>query len=273
MSNRVFNKLRDWHNPMWLLGMQLMALWPHWVWMARRSVDGSDEPWGVVALLTLMGMVIADRQRLRPQLSAAVMVIAGCLSLASALCMPFVPPIITAAMAIMSVVALLSGMLPEQRPRAALATMALLALPLTASLNFYFGYPLRWLCAHGAAGMLSIAGWQVTPEGAALLWNGKTILVDAPCAGIAMLWVGCYVAALMSYVYRASLWRTAFNLLGAAVIVLLGNVVRNAALFFKEAGIAELPGWTHEGIGLLLFGCVLLLMAKLFSWRSHVQLR
>jgi exosortase len=225
----------------------------------------------MVALLTLIVLVFADRERLADRLSPAVLAIAGALSVAAALCSAALPPIIGAAIAMLAVVALLAGMLPPQRSRAALAVMALLALPLTASLNFYFGYPLRWICSHGAAALLSCAGLQVTPEGAALLWSNKTILVDAPCAGIAMLWVGLYAAALMSYGYRASSLRTAINLAAAALIVVAGNTVRNAALFFKEAGIAALPEWTHAAIGLLLFGLSFLLMYHLFSWRPHAQ--
>jgi len=265
------SRLPAWRNPLWLLGMLLAALWPHWVWMGRRSVDGSDEPWGVIALLTLIALVMVDRQRLSVRLSAPVLALAGGLTLIAALSIALMPPIVCAALAMLALVALLAGMLPPQRPRAALAVLALMALPLTASLNFYFGYPLRWLCSHGAAALLSALGLQVTPAGATLLWSGKTILVDAPCAGIAMLWVGLYVAALMSYVYRASAWRTGLNLMAATVIVVAGNTARNAALFFKEAGIADLPHWTHEGIGLMLFAFAFLLMYYLFSWRSHAD--
>lgn len=261
--------LRDWQSPLCLLGLQLAALWPHWVWMARRTVDGSDEPWGVVALLTLIALVVADRRRLATRLSGPVLGAAAAFSLAAALSLGWLPPILSAAIAMLAVVVLLVGMLPPQRTRLALVALALLALPLTASLNFYFGYPLRWLCAQGAAALLAVGGLQVAPQGAALLWDGKTILVDAPCAGIAMLWVGVYVAALMSYLYRASALRTVCNLAAATLIVVAGNTVRNAVLFIKETGVVALPDWTHEGIGLLLFGVALFSMFQLFSWRPH----
>jgi exosortase/archaeosortase family protein len=260
-----------WRNPVWLLGLLLAALWPHWIWMARRTVDGSDEPWGLVALLTIVVMVVVDRRRLAERMSGTVLALAASLTLLAALCTYHAPPIVAGAIAILSVTTLLAGMLPPERPRAALAVMALLALPLVASLNFYLGYPLRWLCSHGVAALLSVTGWQVTPEGAALLWNGKTILVDAPCAGIAMLWVGVYAAALMSYAYRASTARTVLNLLAATAIMVAGNLVRNSALFFKEVGIVSLPQWTHEAIGLLVFGLMCWAMYHLFSWRRHAH--
>ena len=50
-------------NPWSLLLLQLAALWPHWNWMARRSGDGSDEPWGVVALLVVGVLVWMDRSQ------------------------------------------------------------------------------------------------------------------------------------------------------------------------------------------------------------------
>jgi exosortase len=254
-------------SPLWLLALQLAALWPHWLWMARRAGDGSDDPWGVVALLALAALVWLDRQRLAPRPHGASLAGAGGLSVAAALGLAFLPPIVAAGLALLAVAALLAGMLPPERPRAALAFLALLTLPLAASLNFYLGYPLRWLCAQGAAALLSMAGWQATPEGAVLLWNGQTILVDAPCAGVAMLWVGLFAAALLSYLYRASTSRTAFNLGMALVLVVAANVLRNALLFFKEAGIVSLPGWTHDALGLLAFGLALWPLYLIVAWR------
>lgn len=263
------SKLATWRSPLWLLGIQLIALWPHWMWMTRRMLDGSDEPWGMLALLAMMTLVAVDRHRLRAYPSEAILVTAGLLSLLAAWGTAYLPPMIAAALAMLAVAALMTGLLPFDRPRAPIALLALLALPLTASLNFYFGYPLRWLCGQGSVALLSSIGWHVTAEGAALLWNGKIILVDAPCAGIAMLWVGLFTAALLSYLHRASLLRTAFNAVAAIAIVLIGNTMRNTVLFFKESGIADLPHWTHEGIGLLLFALMFVTMYWLFSWRSN----
>lgn len=134
--------------------------------------------------------------------------------------------------------------------------LALLALPLVASLNFYLGYPLRWLCAQASALALSTLGLAVTPQGASLLWNGQTVLIDAPCAGIAMLWIGLYLAALFSYLSHSGFVRSCVNLVLAVIIVISANILRNTLLFYKEAGIVHLPHWTHEAIGLLIFGLI-----------------
>jgi len=42
-------RLRPVH-PAWLLALQAAALWPIWLWYAKRTADGSDEPWGLLAL-------------------------------------------------------------------------------------------------------------------------------------------------------------------------------------------------------------------------------
>lgn len=266
------NRLSNWHHPVWRLALLLAALWPHWMWMARRTADGSDESWGILALLTLGALVLVDRTRIAARLSGTTQAVVAILSVGAALCTSFLPPIIGAALAMLAVATLLAGMLPPQRPRAAMAMLALLALPLTASLNFYLGYPLRWLCSLGSAALLSLAGLEVTPEGAALLWNGKTVLVDAPCAGIAMLWVGMYAAVLLSYLYRASVRRMSLNLAASSVVVIAGNTVRNAALFIKEAEIVHLPAWTHDAIGLAVFGGIVFLIFKTCSWRPYACL-
>ncbi|MGZ8270505.1 MAG: hypothetical protein ACXW1T_04930, partial [Methylophilus sp.] len=53
-----------------LLASTILAAWPHWLWMVRRSTDGSDDPWGIVALLTLVALVYLDKEKLRvPQTS------------------------------------------------------------------------------------------------------------------------------------------------------------------------------------------------------------
>jgi hypothetical protein len=45
------------------LALLLAALWPHLAWIARRLTDGSDEPWGILALATVLtvgGLALAQ---------------------------------------------------------------------------------------------------------------------------------------------------------------------------------------------------------------------
>lgn len=231
-----------------LLGGLVLALWPHWIYMARRLVDGSDEPWGILALATVLVLVARDRAELSvPTRSALVASAAlGVLAAAASLAMP---DLAAAAIAMLALALFLVHALPG-RPATPLVALLLLALPVIASLQFYLGFPLRAFTAHAATLVLALAGVDASAAGAAIVHRGTTVLVDAPCAGIGMLWIGSYTAALLSYLARADGARTAINAVAAALLVLAANVARNAALFFPEAGLVQWPAWSHEAIGL-----------------------
>jgi exosortase/archaeosortase family protein len=231
-----------------LLGGLVLALWPHWIYMARRLVDGSDEPWGILALATVLVLVARDRAELSvPTRSALVASAAlGVLAAAASLAMP---DLAAAAIAMLALALFLVHALPG-RPATPLVALLLLALPVIASLQFYLGFPLRAFTAHAATLVLALAGVDASAAGAAIVHRGTTVLVDAPCAGIGMLWIGSYTAALLSYLARADGTRTAINAVAAALLVLAANVARNAALFFPEAGFVQWPAWSHEAIGL-----------------------
>ena len=146
--------------------------------------------------------------------------------------------------------------------------LLLLALPVIASLQFYLGYPLRLATAHAAAPLLGLGGIDAAAAGAALLWHGQTVLVDPPCAGIGMLWVGSWSAALLSYLNGASARRTLLNGIFAAVVVFAANVLRNVLLFFPEAGLLQAPAWLHAAIGLAAFAAALLPIVAFTHWRT-----
>ena len=263
-------RLRDLPREWWLLGLLLAALWPHGVWLARRLTDGSDEPWGLLALATVLVLVLRARRELVTPTRAALLA-GGALAVPAALATFVVPPIFAAGAAMLSLAAFLASALP-QRPAAPMATLLLLSLPVIASLQFYLGYPLRLATAHAAAPLLALAGVDAQASGAALLWQGRTILVDPPCAGIGMLWVGSWAAALLSYLNDASARRTLANGCVAAAAVFVANVLRNALLFFPEAGLVPAPAWLHPAIGLAAFAAALLPILALAS-RERFALR
>jgi exosortase/archaeosortase family protein len=231
-----------------LLGGLLLALWPHWIYMARRMVDGSDEPWGILALATVLVLVARDRAALSVPTRSAL-VASAALAVAAAAANLVLPDLAAAAVAMLALALFLVHALPG-RPATPLVALLLLALPVVASLQFYLGFPLRVFTAHAATLVLALAGVEANAAGAAILHHGTTVLVDAPCAGIGMLWIGSYTAALLSYLARADGARTATNAVAAALLVLAANVARNAALFFPEARLVQWPAWSHEAIGL-----------------------
>jgi exosortase/archaeosortase family protein len=233
------------------LAMLLAALWPHWGWMAWRMTDGSDEPWGVVALVTVLLLLVQARAQLRPP-PGRTLAIAAVITVAAACATALVPPIFAAALAVLAVGLLFSGQLP-QRSAAPLLTLLLLTLPIIATLQFYLGFPLRAATAWLAAPTLGLLGIDVTATGAALQYGTGTVLVDAPCAGIGMLWLGSYCAALFSWWQDADARRTLVNGLVTAGLVFLANLLRNVVLFFPESGLVAWPAWSHDAVGVLAF--------------------
>ncbi len=254
----------------WSLALLLVALWPHGLWLTRRLTDGSDEPWGWLAIATVLVLLVRARGELTLP-SRAALAASGVLALLAALLSLWLPPIFAAAVALLALAVFITQALAH-RPAAPLAALLLLALPIIASLQFYLGYPLRLTTAHFAAPLLGLTGVDATASGAALLWNGQTILVDPPCAGIGMLWVGSYSAALLSYLNDASPRRTMLNGLFAAGVVFVANVLRNALLFFPEAGLLPSPDWLHATIGLVAFAAAVLPIV-VFTHRVPLALR
>lgn len=253
--------------PPWqLLIVLLIALWPHWAWMARRLTDGSDEPWGIVAIASVLALVMRDRKQLalpsRRALLASSMLVFG-----AAISAFFVPPIFAAGLAMLALAVFLASALPR-RPSTPLATLLLLALPIIASLQFYLGYPLRAFTAQAAAPLLQLTGVDAHAAGASLQWSGGTVLVDPPCAGIGMLWVGSFLAALLSYLNGADARRTLLNALVAGALVLTANVLRNAVLFFPESGLMHWPDAAHRLVGLAAFALAIVPLIAFTHWKS-----
>jgi len=233
-----------------LLSAILVALWPHWIYVARRLVDGSDEPWGILAWLTVIALLLRDRALLtRPTRSA--LVASAALAVTAAAARLVLPDLAAAAIAMLALGLYLVHAV--RRPATPLIVLLLLALPIIASMQFYIGFPLRVLVAHASAALLVLGGVDAQAAGASIVHEGATVLIDAPCAGIGMLWIGSYTGALLSYLQRANVRTTFLNGIVAALLVLVANIVRNTILFFPESGLARWPAWSHEAVGLATF--------------------
>ena len=256
------------------IALQTAALWPTWRWMAARLQDGSDDPLGWLALAALAALVLALRRDLRtaPRLPWLAAALAG--TLAATALRGAAPALLVSLIAVLAWAAGLLAFLPATRrgamrvqggvlwpaPRLAVGRLpvlglAVLALPLIASLQFYGGYPLRVLTAEASRWLL--APWfAVVREGSSLSVNGVLVIVDAPCSGVQMAWAGyftaCAVALWAGRSDRAFALR--LPLVGAAVLV--GNVLRNSVLVALQAsGHGALPG-VHEGVGLAALAAV-----------------
>lgn len=255
------------------IGLHTAALWPTWRWMAARMADGSDDPLGGLALAALAALLVAVRGQLRsaPRLPWLAAALVG--TLAATALHGQVTPLLGSLLAIVAWAGGLLAFLPDERrgamrvrdgvlhaaprfPIAALPVLglAVLALPLIASLQFYAGYPLRVLTAEVSRWLL-LPWFHVLREGSSLNVDGLLVIVDAPCSGVQMAWAGyftaCAVALWAGRGDRAFALR--LPLVGAAV--LLGNVLRNTALVALEATGRGMPA-LHEGIGLVALAAV-----------------
>jgi exosortase/archaeosortase family protein len=250
--------------PLWLL-LQAAALWPHGHWLLRRVQDGSDEPLGLVALaaLAVLWFRLAPVLRCTPQRPA--LAAAAGLTLAANGALWFWPPLACTLLAALALAAALWAWLPAATPRAALAGLLVLAVPLLASLQYYAGYPLRLLTAQASTLLLQAAGYAAERSGATLLVQGQWVIVDAPCSGVQMAWFGyfcaCAVAAFGALPDRSFLRR----LPAVGALVLAGNVLRNTVLVALEARPQRLAPEIHQAIGLIVLAALIAAVARLMQ--------
>ena len=236
-----------------MITSQCATLWPVAQWYVERMSDGSDEPWGVFALLTAFIVVIREERRTR--ISKPALLLSTLWMVVYAFSLNRIPPLASAACAMLALGCSLSGFWMG-RISLSLFGLLLLSLPLIASLQFYIGYPLRALTAQLVAQILGLCGIVVQAKGTSLEWLREIISVDAPCSGIRMLWTGLYLTFSLASFSRLGNRTTWLSYLASSVIIFSGNVTRATILFLTESGMLRLPWDLHDGIGLFVFGIV-----------------
>ncbi len=249
----------------------LLATWPVTRWTVRRALDGSDTPWGLAAVAVLL--VLAWRRGWRPadEIPRSDLVAPTTMLLVYALSYNFVLPLVRGALAVTIVALLLSRFVWGRRLHLGVWGLCLLTLPLSASLHFYLGYPLRALVTVLAAGSLRMAGLGVDAQGAALRMGDQLVLVDAPCAGINMLWVAALLACVLMCTLELSSAASGLASIGVLTLVVFGNALRAASLFYLEAGLIEMSEHAHAMVGVLVFGGTAAATCQLMVWMKRVQ--
>jgi exosortase/archaeosortase family protein len=254
------------------LTLTALALWPHWVWAARRLADGSDDPLGLAALAVLACAVGRLAPTLRPAATPAWAGLAAAGVLAStAAHLGGAPALFSLLLAVLALAAALAACLPAHTPRWPLFGLALLAMPVLASLQFYAGHPLRLVTAQLSAWLLVAVGHDVQLSGTALSVNGNLVIVDAPCSGVQMLWVAYFCACTWAWHLRLPDRAFARRLAGVGTIVLAGNVLRNSVLVALEAGAAPVSGQVHEAVGLVVLAGVCAAVIQLVQGGRRAQ--
>ena len=232
-----------------LLGLAL-ALWPVWRWYGLRLNDGSDEPMGLLALAAAGWFLGKERSRLCIEGRS---LLAGTMGLfVYAFAFPVLPSLVRAMLAL----GIIGAVLRFDRLSPGIWGLLILSLPVIATAQFFAGWPLRQFTAWGAEHLLALGGLEVSRTGTVLWWQGQAVGMDAPCSGIRMLWTGLVLHCLLAAHYRVRLGPLVFLTVGAVAAIVLANLLRATALFLKESGALNLPSWTHEGIGLVIFAGV-----------------
>jgi exosortase/archaeosortase family protein len=250
-----------------LVLLTCLALHPVFHWTVLRALDGSDEPWNLLALGFAPLWIWRERSPAPQHVSLALPLV---LVAAYAASFAWLSPLPRGMLAMAALTAVISPLYLRRRFDVGLSLVLLLSLPLMASLEFYAGYPLRRLVSEGAALLLRPSGLAVVVDGVALRLGEQAVYVDAPCSGIKMLWVGGFATGVLALVRRLRARQALLAAAGAAALLVLANVLRAAALFHAELGLVTLPPWGHAGVGLVMFAATLAAIALLVE---HVAQR
>ncbi len=234
-----------------LLGAMCAALWPVWMWFAAGTVDGSNDSAGLLAAVAAIAIVL--RAPPRPAVRWPLLLPTICIALYLAAANAGVALSSRALIAALALASLASACRMGKRLDVALLALCVLALPMAATLQFYFGYPLRVAAGNLSVLLLQMNGLAVVREGAMLAWDGKLVSIDAPCSGLKMLWAGLFLACALAAAVQLSAARTLGAAAMAALVVVAANAVRASALFYSETGLVHLPAWAHGGMGVVCF--------------------
>ncbi len=247
-------------NGVWL-ALLAAALWPTAWWMGQRMLDGSDEPLGLLALAALGVVLWRCRGRLRaaPRLAWLALALAG--AVASSALLWQGPPLLSSLLGLLALGAGLAAFLPSAVATAPVLGLSLLSLPLLASLQFYAGYPLRVVTAEASRWLLA-AAFHAQRSGASLLVDGQLVIVDAPCSGVQMLWLGYFTACVVALHSGQRDAGFLARLPAVSLLVLAGNVLRNTLLVALEASGHHPAGWAHETVGLVVLAAVCAAIAR-----------
>lgn len=246
--------------PIILSVLLVTAFLPVWQWYFSRVTDGSDEPWGILAVAT--AAVLLGITENRKQSTKINLIPASCLIVIYAVSYPFVPRLVQAAIALGATALMLCEFF-RIRMTSAIWGLIIIGLPIIASMQFFLGYPMRAVSGFLSAKLLNLGGLNVVQHGILLNWGSSSVLVDAPCSGVRMLWTGMYLSLTISGLFRFGSAKTLLFAAGSICVVILANAVRSAALFYMETGIIDMPQYCHEAAGVCVFaaaGAIILRM-------------
>lgn len=241
----------NWPHRIPIVAAITVASIPVIAWYARRLDDGSDEPLGLLALALACALAWRDRHTL--QATGKSRAAGALLILTSVVSIGMLPPMLRAVLVISGIAAWFGI-----HRRAGLMGLAVLSLPVIASLQFYTGYPMRLATAEASVRLLELGGVVASREGVNLEIAGSSVSVDPACSGIRMLWHGLAAAMALAAFHRLSWRSTLVSATITGLLVLAANIVRATWLALDETG--RFPNFeiNHNSVGLICFAVFLI---------------
>jgi exosortase/archaeosortase family protein len=254
----------------------ILAFWPVLKWYALRVLDRSDEPLGILSLVTALGFMWFSQSSNRADVakdgSRFYWLLPVLLVGLYAVIYKEAPNLVLAIIMVFtfwSIVRYSMGAWLSKSPPAILGLL-LLALPVMSSVDFFFGYPLRLIVAFLVTNILQLYGFSTGLVGSSIMLNGHQVDIDGPCAGVHFLWFSAYLSLFLSCVRRDSLTGTVLSLAIAAVAAVIGNVFRSLSLsLLCGIGLTSIVDYPpiHQGIGAFAFLIVCGLIFLAFKLR------
>ncbi|MCC6485901.1 MAG: archaeosortase/exosortase family protein [Candidatus Hydrogenedentes bacterium] len=223
---------------------------------------------GALLLVWLAPLMAFERQDLRLRFARGWALTASSLLLIYALVFTRVPQLVSCELAAAALACTLLGLLPDKlRSRSwGISILLLLSMHVSTSVEFFVGYPLRFVSTWIAALML---GPMAQSFGTALTDGINVYQIDAPCSGVKMLTSALVMGAALSVLLRLRPRATLALVAAAGVIAVLGNAHRAATLFVIGAPETEV----HAVIGIVVFIECALVLAGLGAFMKRRELR
>jgi exosortase/archaeosortase family protein len=247
-----------------LTSLLLSAFWPVWVWYVQRYFDRSDEPLGAFALITFLILIFLRREKANTSIPATFELITGIISLvcySATFCIA--PKAVQGVFALTALGIFLPRILSKHRLHICDWILLYMTLPVVSTLNFYLGYPARFLIAHLASWVLWLCHYPVSVAGVSIFANGQYLEVDPPCGGIKILWFMIFLASALAGLFKFD-WKNTLRIITISItLAIIGNPLRIALLYILQVnGIlqGEMEHWIHIGTGLSVYSIVMLLL-------------
>lgn len=253
-----------------ILALQVAAFWPVWQWYGARVINSADGKWGLLAALSVA--LLLCFKKASPRETNTRLLLPALFLFLYAITYPLIPPLARAAIAVTALGCTLSSLRMGRLFHPGLLGLLYLSLPVIPSLEFYGGYPLRIFVASVTAPILRLGGFNVVQDGTCLNWGGQLIWIDAPCSGVRMLWVGLFLACALTSIYDLRPLKTLYALTIAFIVVIFGNIFRAVGLFYLEAGVIEMPAWSHEYVGVIAFVIIAAGITLIVRWMGREKI-